>query len=274
MQPRFAALLFALGLCDLIYVNLGLGPEVFASSGAPPAAPPERGSLSARGDAPPVELARATPPAPPHGERSQGTLPDEDLPASSGADVVTPAPDPRGAPLAPGPNDDAAGTAPTGARPGSAEARQGGRASLTLEVASEPAARDAVEAGRAGEAELTALADDLTLGFPDTASAQLTRAAREELLTLAARLRERPTYRLRVIGHADARGSREFNKYLGARRARAVFEILTAAGVAPEQLEIESRGEEEPRAVGASENVWAANRRVEIRIASERSETP
>jgi outer membrane protein OmpA-like peptidoglycan-associated protein len=131
-----------------------------------------------------------------------------------------------------------------------------------------------VEAGRAGDAELTQLTADLTVAFPDTASALLTRAAREELLTLAARLRERPTYRLRLVGHADSRGTREFNKYLGGRRARAVFELLTAAGVAPEQLELESRGEEEPRVAGTSEEVLAVNRRVEIRIASERSETP
>jgi len=259
MQPRFAALLFALGLCDLVLVNLGLGPEVFANGDEPSPAPdhaaPQRPEPPPA--APPVELARVTPPAAPQVEANVD-------------------PDPPGLPPAasdeapPSPNEPAKGPAPGAARatvPGAA-------APSSLEAASEPAARDAVEAGRALDAELTALTSDLTVAFPDTASAQLTRAAREELLTLAARLREHPNYRLRVVGHADERGSREFNEYLGRRRARAVSELLTAAGVAPEQLELVSHGEDDPREVGTSEGVWAANRRVEIVVASERSETP
>jgi peptidoglycan-associated lipoprotein len=98
----------------------------------------------------------------------------------------------------------------------------------------------------------------------------LTGRARDELLTLAARLRAHPEYHIHIVGHADARGTREFNRDLGSRRAQAVFELLTRAGVARQQLETESRGEEQPRAVGTSESVWAVNRRVEITIGSER----
>lgn len=261
MQPRFAALLFALGLCDLVLVNLGLGPEVFANGDeASPA--PGRGAPT-RSEPPPappaaVELARVTPPTAPALEANVD-------------------PDPQGLP--PAASDDTPPVAnelpAPGPAPGAAQANvPGAAAGASLEAASEPAARDAVEAGRARDAELTALTTDLTVAFPDTASTQLTRAAREELLTLAARLREHPNYRLRVVGHADERGSREFNQYLGRRRARAVSELLTAAGVAPEQLELVSHGEDDPREVGASEDIWAANRRVEIVVASERSETP
>jgi peptidoglycan-associated lipoprotein len=115
---------------------------------------------------------------------------------------------------------------------------------------------------------------DLTVGFPDKATALLTSRARQKLLALAARLRKEPEYRVHIIGHADARGSREFNLNLGSRRARAVTELLIGAGVARRQIEAESRGEDEPRAVGASERVWAANRRVEITLGNDRSETP
>jgi len=85
---------------------------------------------------------------------------------------------------------------------------------------------------------------------------------------------EHPDQRLRVIGHADARGSRGFNRYLGARRARAVTDVLLSAGVPRKQIEARSHGEDEPRASGESESAWAQNRRVEISLDGERSNTP
>jgi outer membrane protein OmpA-like peptidoglycan-associated protein len=279
MQPRFAALLFALGLCDLVYVNLGLGPELFASNvdaEAPatseprpeqPAPPPEQ-----TGEAQGGEVANVTPAPARRSPIAGGVNPAPPAPAPS-VDPLAPPSSANDLPLAPNPAEPPVDPA-VAALPGSPDAPSSARPAARREPASEPAARDAVEAGRASAAELALLTADLTVAFPDTASAVLSRAAREELLLLATRLREHPSYNLRIVGHADSRGPRDFNKYLGNRRARAVFELLTAAGVPPEQLDLESRGEDEPAAVGASEEVWAANRRVEISIASERSETP
>jgi peptidoglycan-associated lipoprotein len=111
---------------------------------------------------------------------------------------------------------------------------------------------------------------ELVVSFPGTATATLTEEALAELQALAAHLREHPNQHLRVVGHADARGPRGFNRYLGIRRARAVTEVLLSAGVARRQIEALSRGEDDPRVTGESETAWAANRRVEISGGSER----
>ena len=65
-------------------------------------------------------------------------------------------------------------------------------------------------------------------------------------------------------GHADERGSNEYNLALGLRRAEAVREILVASGVYADQVETISYGEERPRATGSDESAWADNRRVRI----------
>ena len=65
-------------------------------------------------------------------------------------------------------------------------------------------------------------------------------------------------------GHADERGSNEYNLALGLRRAEAVREILVASGVYADQIETVSYGEERPRMVGSDESAWAENRRVRI----------
>ena len=70
--------------------------------------------------------------------------------------------------------------------------------------------------------------------------------------------------RVVLQGHADERGSTEYNLALGQRRADSVGEYLTARGVFPEQIETISYGEERPRALGSNEAAWAQNRRVEI----------
>lgn len=76
---------------------------------------------------------------------------------------------------------------------------------------------------------------------------------------------------LRVLlqGHADERGSTEYNLALGQRRADAVREYLVAGGVfsseaSNDQIEAVSYGEERPRSLGNTESAWAENRRVEI----------
>ncbi|MFO7918286.1 MAG: OmpA family protein, partial [Anaerolineae bacterium] len=62
-------------------------------------------------------------------------------------------------------------------------------------------------------------------------------------------------------GHADERGTREYNLALGERRAAAVRDFLQSAGVSSRQIEIVSYGEERPEDPGHNEAAWSRNRR-------------
>ena len=65
-------------------------------------------------------------------------------------------------------------------------------------------------------------------------------------------------------GHADERGSREYNIALGEQRALAVRQLMTLLGATNPQIRTISYGEERPAAVGHDESMWQLNRRVEI----------
>ena len=73
-----------------------------------------------------------------------------------------------------------------------------------------------------------------------------------------------PGARVRLEGHADERGSREYNIGLGERRAQAVRQALLLQGAGAGQLTTVSYGEERPAVTGSDEESWALNRRVEI----------
>ena len=70
--------------------------------------------------------------------------------------------------------------------------------------------------------------------------------------------------KVRLEGHTDERGSREYNIGLGERRAQAVRRALMLQGAADPQLSTVSYGEERPAAAGSDEAAWTKNRRVEI----------
>ena len=71
-------------------------------------------------------------------------------------------------------------------------------------------------------------------------------------------------YEVRLEGHADERGSREYNIGLGERRAQSVRRLLLLQGAGADQISTVSFGEERPVATGSNEASWAQNRRVEI----------
>lgn len=77
-------------------------------------------------------------------------------------------------------------------------------------------------------------------------------------------LRDRPSSRITLEGHADERGSREYNLGLGERRGNSVSSALQANGGSGTQLTVVSYGEERPVCTESSEDCWARNRRVEI----------
>ena len=70
---------------------------------------------------------------------------------------------------------------------------------------------------------------------------------------------------VRLEGHADERGSREYNIGLGERRAQAVRRVLLLQGAQPVQISTVSFGEERPAEFGNDEAAWAQNRRVEFK---------
>jgi peptidoglycan-associated lipoprotein len=84
----------------------------------------------------------------------------------------------------------------------------------------------------------------------------------------AAILLANPSLRIRISGHADERGSDEYNLVLGTRRATAAKRYLEAKGIDGSRIEVISFGEEQPADPGSSEAAWAKNRRDDFQIVS------
>ncbi|MBT4520148.1 MAG: peptidoglycan-associated lipoprotein Pal [Halieaceae bacterium] len=70
---------------------------------------------------------------------------------------------------------------------------------------------------------------------------------------------------VRLEGHTDERGTRDYNLALGERRANAVRDYMGANGIAGHRIETVSYGEEQPIATGSGESSWSQNRRVELK---------
>lgn len=80
----------------------------------------------------------------------------------------------------------------------------------------------------------------------------------------AQQMKSNPEKRLVIAGHADERGSREYNLALGQKRADAVARSLALMGGDLRRVETVSYGEERPKAEGSNEQAWAMNRRAEL----------
>ncbi|WP_045860868.1 OmpA family protein [Teredinibacter purpureus] len=89
--------------------------------------------------------------------------------------------------------------------------------------------------------------------------------ARAALMIYAEVLGDAPKS-IRLEGHADERGTREYNMALGEQRANAVRDFLVLQGVDASIIETVSYGEESPVALGGSEGSWSQNRRVQIKL--------
>jgi len=79
-------------------------------------------------------------------------------------------------------------------------------------------------------------------------------------------LRASPQVQIRVQGHADERGSTEYNLALGNRRAESVRQFLVGFGLAESRFFIISYGEEQPLEAASNETAWARNRRAQFEI--------
>ena len=74
-------------------------------------------------------------------------------------------------------------------------------------------------------------------------------------------LARNPAVRVTLEGHADERGTRDYNIALGERRANAAKNYLATLGVDPSRIQVMSYGKERPAALGSNEEAWAQNRR-------------
>lgn len=138
----------------------------------------------------------------------------------------------------------------------------------------EPRQRVAVEQRARNLAQATAQpqpapqADTLVLEsvYFDYRKDQIRPDQQKVLLRHAERLKAHPAVTVTLVGHCDDRGTAEFNKVLGARRAERVMHFLVEQGVAAERLRTQSLGEEQPVERGRGEAARARNRRVEFAV--------
>ena len=103
-------------------------------------------------------------------------------------------------------------------------------------------------------------------GVPDrvffaTNESILTTASRETLRAQAAWLRKNPSINVVLEGHADERGTREYNLALGERRANAAKDYLMTYGVSSDRITVLSYGKERPVDSGSNPLAWSKNRR-------------
>ncbi len=110
------------------------------------------------------------------------------------------------------------------------------------------------------QADMIAKAGSDTVYF-GTDKSEIDSASRATLAAQARWMLANPSVKGSIEGHADERGTREYNLALGERRANSAKNFLIASGVPAARLTVISWGKERPAAVGSDENAWAQNRR-------------
>jgi peptidoglycan-associated lipoprotein len=127
-------------------------------------------------------------------------------------------------------------------------------------VTSEPISKDLLDSERRAVLE-----ERIFFAFDQS---DLSAAARELLSAKAEVLRKVPSLSLRIEGHADERGSDEYNLALSNRRAAAALRFLVSQGIASERLGTAGYGEEQALDPAENESAWARNRRAEFRVSA------
>ncbi|MBB3898276.1 peptidoglycan-associated lipoprotein Pal [Roseococcus suduntuyensis] len=97
--------------------------------------------------------------------------------------------------------------------------------------------------------------------FFDTDRSTIRADQRTVLDRQASWMQQNAAVQVTVEGHADERGTREYNLALGQRRANSARDVLVAGGVAPARIQTISYGKDRPEALGSNEDAWAQNRR-------------
>ncbi len=139
-------------------------------------------------------------------------------------------------------------------------------------IAAVRAREDSIRAAQAAAAQAAAEAAAVarrtlqqTVYF-DYDESTITMATEAALRAKVELLRSNPGVRLRMEGHADERGTSEYNIALGNERAESVIQFLTNFGLSGDRFTSVSYGEEQPAMQGSNEESWALNRRVEFVI--------
>lgn len=136
--------------------------------------------------------------------------------------------------------------------------------------AAEAAARASAAAGPATTGPVTSSERSVIANviYFDLDESTITDDSRAALEAKAPVLLRHPSLRIRITGHADERGSDEYNLALGLRRAAEAKRYLAALGIGEDRIEILTLGEERPAVQGHTEEAWALNRRAEFEVIS------
>jgi peptidoglycan-associated lipoprotein len=141
-----------------------------------------------------------------------------------------------------------------------AEARARAEAEARARAEAEARAREAAAAAERARAALAAM-----VHF-DYDKSDIRADAQQVLMQKVEVLRANPDVRIKITGHADERGSVEYNLALGMRRATSVKDFLAGYGIDAARFETASLGEERPIDPAQTEEAWAKNRRAEFEI--------
>ena len=133
----------------------------------------------------------------------------------------------------------------------------------TADADADAARRAEEEARLARERAYGSIQDMILFDFDRS---ELREDARQTLQAKAEALRQFPDIRVRIEGHADERGTVEYNLALGERRADAARAYLIDLGIDPDRMTTISYGEERPQVDGHNEAAWSQNRRDEFVI--------
>ena len=131
-------------------------------------------------------------------------------------------------------------------------------ASNTAASSSSSSSSSSASVGKSPAEKLAQVGDTVNFEFD---SAELTGSARSTLNRQSAFLSVNPDLMIVIEGHADERGTREYNLALAERRATAVRDYLVAKGMNSARVRTVSYGKERPAVVGSDEASWAKNRR-------------
>lgn len=136
--------------------------------------------------------------------------------------------------------------------------------------AAEAAAKASAAAGPATNAPMSSTERSVIANviYFDLDESVITDDSRAALEAKAPVLLRHPSLRIRITGHADERGSDEYNLALGLRRAAEAKRYLAALGIGEDRIEILTLGEEKPAVQGHTEEAWALNRRAEFEVIS------
>jgi peptidoglycan-associated lipoprotein len=155
------------------------------------------------------------------------------------------------------------GLAACSSKPKRAEAPASGSASGAQSSGADSASAAGAEEGAAAAGPMSGKLARRIIYF-DFDSSEIKGEGTEIVAAHARYLAANPAVRVRLEGHTDERGSREYNIGLGERRAQSVRRALLLQGGIEGQLSTVSYGAERPVAAGSNEAAWQQNRRVEI----------